>query len=157
MNSKPNLAILAEYDLTEYLYDALKACEHPTFWKQGELRHAIHCLYKLCDRGLLSGPPKGAAYSKPFHLTDQGRDVLARIERGLHKPEWLSEHQARCLKLLNSGVWRNVDLRVMDVRQITIGSLAKAGYIMADNTDILLARWYITDLGREAFTERQLL
>jgi hypothetical protein len=42
---KPTPQILDE-GLTPYLYDALNACRHPTFWKQDQLTHSIASLYK---------------------------------------------------------------------------------------------------------------
>lgn len=151
MFTKPSPAFLDEYGLTEYLYDALKACDSPTYWKQGGLTQSIACLYKLRDRGLLGGPPTGKPYSQPFHLTNAGRDLLARIERGLHKPEWLSEHKARALRVIieknNGSIVHSPAIHGFS--KTTLESLARAGYVRA----VTNVQWDITALGREAWAE----
>lgn len=146
---KPSDQILAEYGLTEYLYDALKACEQPTYWKQGQLTHSIASLYKLRDRGLLKGPKTGQPYFLPFHLTEAGRDLLGRVERGLHKPEWLSEHQAKALGVLASrrSLLHN-DRKIFSLTKGTLDSLIRAGYVSDGGLD-----YAITALGREAWQE----
>lgn len=150
MNTKPSDQILYEYGLTKYHYGALKACEDPTFWKTGSLTHSIASLYKLRDRGLLTGPPTGKPYSIPFHLTAAGRDLLARVERGLHKPEWLSEHQAKALQTIvkNNGTLIHSP-KIHGFSKTTLASLTRAGYLN-QRTNV---QWNITDLGREAETE----
>ena len=146
--SKPSPALLDEYGLTEYTYDALKACEHPTYWKQDRLTHSIASLYNLRDRGLLSGPLTGKPYSEPFHLTDAGRDLLSRVERGLHKPEWLSEHKARALEWLAERTGYDVSLmRPQGISLTTLRSLEKNGYLESQNETL----WRITDVGLEAW------
>ena len=146
---KPPDQILAEYGLSEYLYDALKACEQPTYWKQGNLTHSITSLYKLRDRGLLKGPKTGQPHFLPFHLTAAGRDLLSRVERGLHKPEWLSEHQANALQFLAlHPKLALVDRRFYRIKLITLNSLERAGYISSGGIDCV-----ITALGREAWQE----
>lgn len=145
-----NAAILDEYGLSEYLYDALRACEQPTHWKQNGLTHSIASLYKLRDRGLLKGPKTGQPYSLPFHLTEAGRDLLSRVERGLHKPEWLSEHQAKALQTIvkNKGSIIHSP-KTHGFSKTTLQSLTRAGYLV-QKTNI---HWEITALGREAWQE----
>jgi hypothetical protein len=150
--TKTSWPLLDEYGLSEYLYDALICCIDPTYWKQGGLTHSITSLYKLRDRGLLSGPPTGKPYSVPFHLTDVGRDILARIERGLHKPEWLNENRARALRVIievNNGFIAPHSQTVHGFGKVTLQSLVRAGYIRQD-TNI---QWSATTLGREAWAE----
>lgn len=149
--TKPTPALLDEYGLSEYLYDALKACTDPTYWKTGDLTHSIALLYKLRDRGLLTGPKTGKPYSIPFHLTKAGRDLLSRVERGLHKPEWLSEHQVRALDWLSNSTIPAYSTHLLSfykIRLVTIRSLLNAGYVSTDGIE-----YSLTPLGREAWQE----
>lgn len=150
---KPNHALLDEYGLSEYLYDALKACEYPTFWKQGDLTHSIACLYKLRNRGLLTGPPTGSPYSVPFSLSPTGRDLLGRLARGLHRPEWLTFNRKNALGTLvkNGGALiYSPKNHGSKFTRTTLDSLARHGYVHKD-----FEQWRITDLGREAWAEWQ--
>ncbi|MCL4296407.1 MAG: hypothetical protein KJ077_11795 [Anaerolineae bacterium] len=113
-----------------------------------QLRHLA------CDLALLDGPPRGKPIrSQPFTVTEKGRELLAKIDRGLHTPAWLSEHKVKALQVLPaSGVRSPVaDLKKQGVRRVTLGSLAAAGYIgcIADTW------YYLRPLGQEALAEWQ--
>lgn len=151
MPPKPSWQILDEYGLTEYLYDVLKLCQTPQFWgrREDRLRHSSQSLYKLCERGWLDGPPKGEIYSQPFVLSETGRELLARLDRGLHKPEWLNKHRARALHWLYWGPTHNNRRKDFATSLTTLRSLERAGYIRLDD-----GQWRITDLGREAWAEK---
>lgn len=111
-----------------------------------QLRHLA------CDLALLDGPPRGKSIrSQPFTPTDAGRELLAKIDRGLHAPAWLSEHKIKALQALPaSGVRCEVSgLKKQGIRRVTLGSLAAAGYIgcIADTW------YYLRPLGQEALVE----
>lgn len=151
--TKPGRAILDEYGLSEYLYDALKACEHPTFWKQAGLTHSIASLYKLRDRGLLTGPKTGKPYSVPFALSDAGRDILARIQRGLHRPEWITLARANALQTVvkNKGLLHySPKIYGRKFSRATLDSLVQHGYLRQESE-----LYRLNDLGREAWQEYQ--
>lgn len=153
MTIKPDRPILDEYGLTEYLYDVLKLCETPTLWKTGGLTHSIASLYKLRDRGLLSGPPTGKPHSVPFALSQAGRDLLSRVERGLHRPEWLTVNRVEALKTLTrqSGVLiYSPKIHGRKFNRATLDSLVKHGYLRKD-----FETYRLTDLGRETWAEWQ--
>ncbi|MCL4295744.1 MAG: hypothetical protein KJ077_08455 [Anaerolineae bacterium] len=106
-------------------------------------------LLSLARRGLLLGPDPGQAIkARPFSLSEAGRDLVGKVERGLHTPAWLSEHKVKALECLDKPhpvAWSV--LKDKGVRKVTLGSLTKAGYL----TNGL--GWEITDLGREALAE----
>lgn len=149
MSTKPSDQILDEYGLTLYLYDALKACKDPTYWKTGNLTHSITSLYKLRDRGLLTGPKTGQPHFLPFHLTAAGRDLLSRVERGLHKPEWLSQHQSKALRAIAKNGFIIHSPKAHGFSKTTLASLTRAGYLNQRSN----IQWEITALGREAWQE----
>lgn len=106
-------------------------------------------LRSLVGRGLLLGPDTGQAIkARPFSLSEAGRELVGKIERGLHTPAWLSEYKVKALECLDKPhpvAWSV--LKEEGIRKVTLGSLTKAGYL----TNGL--GWEITDLGREALTE----
>lgn len=113
-----------------------------------QLRHLA------CDLALLDGPPRGKPIrSQPFTVTDAGRELLAKIDRGLHTPAWLSEHKVKALQALPANGVRCpvADLKRQGIRRVTLGSLATAGYIgnIADNW------YYLRPLGQESLAEWQ--
>lgn len=144
------LTLLDEYGLTSYHLDILRLCVHPTYWKEG-LDHSITSLYRLIDKGLLTGPQRGKPHDTPFELTKQGKWTLYALERGLHAPAWFSKHKINALKAMTengTGVIEH-DLNAHRLGGFTLGtlkSLERAGYV-----EKLDATWRITDLGIEAY------
>jgi DNA-binding PadR family transcriptional regulator len=148
--SQPSLTLLNEYALTDYHYDILMICEHPTFWKQGSLIHSIQTLYKLRDRGLLSGPETRSPYDKPFELTAEGRQLVNKIERGIHHPKWLSGPKLAVLKRLADGTYlRKTLVQIHGATGPTLIALERARYIYRPVAD----HFALTDLGREALAD----
>jgi len=144
-------ALLNEYGLTSYHLEIMRLCVHPTYWKQGGLNHSITALYKLIDRGLLTGPQRGQANSVPFELSPAGKDLLAKIHRGLHHPKWLSETKLAVLMTLNDAPYCS-RRKLLDWggTGATLNALQKAGYIYQP---LGVLDYAITDLGREALAE----
>lgn len=106
-------------------------------------------LRSLVGRGLLLGPDTGQAIkARPFSLSEAGRELVGKVERGLHTPGWLTEHKVKALECLDKPhpvAWSV--LKDEGIRKGTLGSLTKSGYL----TNGL--GWEITDLGREALAE----
>lgn len=155
MSTQPPLTVpdtlLDEYGLTRYHLEIMRLCVHPTFWKQGGLNHSITALYKLIDRGLLTGPKRGQPYSVPFQLTPAGKDLLGKIHRGLHHTKWLSETKLAVLMTLSDdGLCTRRKLIDCGGTAATITSLQKAGYIFQPLGNIDYA---LTMLGREALAD----
>lgn len=153
MTQKPSPALLDEYGLTDYHYDALRSCEHPTYWRQGDLSHSIQALYKLIDRGLLTGPKRGKPYSEPFHLTDKGRKTLTRLERGLHHPEWITEPKANALTTIRKQgeLYAPRSPLPFGFTMTTLHSLERAGYVR----QVRPYTWVLTDVGLDAWVEHE--
>jgi ParB-like chromosome segregation protein Spo0J len=150
-----NHYLIDEYGLTEYKCDILRLCRTSTHWKQGGLTHSITTLYKLADDGLLTGPKRGKPHSVPFELTPQGHDLLARIERGLHLPAWLSRTRAQALQAL-AGDGPLTDRDLLDrSHRMSILSLRDAHYITEFSGPDSGKCWQITGLGLEALSEYQ--
>lgn len=150
---QPSLTLLNEYGLTDYHYDALKICENPTTWKQDLLDHSITVLCKLRDRGLLSGPETGQPYSKPFELTQKGRELVNKIERGIHHPKWLTEPKLTVLvRLADGACLRRILVQLHGATGPTLIALERARYIYRPQGDG--AEYFaLTDLGREALAD----
>jgi hypothetical protein len=158
--NKYNLLKLAfEYGLNEVHFGLLKLIEKSQIvhWDSEEYlkmrklsgQPAVS-LRKLVDMGLLCGPARGEPInSKPFELSEQGRSVIEKIERGLHKPEWLSEYRVKTLQVLDraNGVAWSV-LKAEGIQKITLLSLDRAGYVVWRDPFT-----EITELGREALRE----
>lgn len=154
------LNLCYEYDLHESLYLLLKLVEEsgPLRWDTAAdytllkevSGNPAALLRHLIDRGLLSGPARGQKIqTAPFALTDQGRELLGKIERGLHTPAWLSEHKVKALERLNRPhpvAWSV--MKAEGIRRVTLRSLVDNGYICISGPG-----WEITDLGREALAE----
>ena len=87
-----------------------------------------------------------------FALTATGLDVLQKVDRGLHRPAWMSESKANALRRLVDGVcMRQILFKKYGISGSTITSLLKAGYIThphGSTNDLA-----VTDLGREALRD----
>jgi hypothetical protein len=161
-NKTPDRALLDEYGLNEVTYRLLvKVAAHPeplpwrlvkmTAGHERVTGNPAPALRKLVDRNLLSGPRRGEDIrNESFAATQAGFDLVARIARGLHRPEWLSQSRLRALRYLSSGVACDTDiLRPRGIRLPTLQALERAGYVQGPTV------WRITDLGREAWAEWQ--
>lgn len=167
------LILCYEYDLSEPHYLLLKLIEAsgPLRWDTAadyaRLKEVsgnpAALLRHLVDRGLLSGPARGEKIqAAPFGLTDEGRDLLGRIERGLHTPVWLSEHKVKALEVLSRGRLSLPGKVRERIKQVTLNSLIEAGYVEVERLDSMddagcvcvgYSDWVITDLGWEALGE----
>jgi hypothetical protein len=165
MNNQINHALLDEYGLNEVnwrLLALVAAAASPLKWKEIKPIAAYYkitgnpapSLHKLVDRGLLSGPARTEhIMSSPFQATGQGHTILAKIERGLHRPMWLSAARLKVLNILKEGYQAERDLlHQHKCHPRAILSLSDANYIyQPDGTDT----WHITALGSEAWAEYQ--
>lgn len=107
------------------------------------------------DLTLLDGPPRGKSIrSKPFVVTDKGRALLDKIDRGLHTPAWLSEHKVKALLALPAYGERvqEADLKRKGIRQVTLTSLVSAGYV-----GCIIDGYWLRELGQEALREYEAL
>lgn len=149
----PDDGLLNEYGLARPHFKLLWLVSlGPVSWPDCMLRaisgQPAAGLRKLIRMGLLDGPAgKQPIRSKPFSLTGRGRETLGRIERGLHKPAWITEARATALGQLVHRPKDSVSL--ICVRQITLYSLERNGYIRFTHK----FQWSMTDLGREAWQE----
>lgn len=163
MNNPPKPALLDEYGLNEVTWRLLvKIAAHPepmtwTLIKRiSKTEHITgnpaQSLRKLIDRGLLTGPARHEdLITRPMAATQPAYDLIKRIERGLHPPEWITASRVVALDLLRrSGPLPIQELvKQHHIRQITLSSLAEHGYLELSNDYY----YHITDLGREALAE----
>jgi hypothetical protein len=154
----PTPQLLDEYGLNEVTYGLLLlAFEHNIQWSEHQVElkqisgQPAVALRKLVDRGLLTGPGRGVNIgAQVFALTQRARRILAKIERGLHRPRWLSPARARALQYLSGGAgWDEAILRPRKIYLPTLLALKKAGYVQESPKTM----WRITDLGQEAWAE----
>lgn len=161
MIARKIMNLLWEYQLHEAHWLILKLVEAgPVRWDTASSYMRLkeisgqpaHLLRHLVERELLTGPVRGEVIrARPFELSELGREVLGKIERGLHRPEWLSEHKVRALEWLAGGQGNLV--AVMKPRRLslnTLRSLQSNGYINSCDDERL---WEISDLGKEALRE----
>jgi hypothetical protein len=152
--SEPTFSLLTEYKLTERTYGILVRCRSgPIWWR--ELKRdsgAPPSARLLARRGLLDGPVSNENIdSRPFNLSQAGRELLDRIERGLHAPAWLSPGRGSVLVILAAGYRTETELVAAGLARASIYSLARAGYIRPNGDDD--TTWHITALGLEALNE----
>lgn len=160
-NSTPPLNLLDEYGLNQTTYRLLSLARGgPLSWASPD-HHArlkqisgtpAASIRKLIDRKLLTGPARGEKiHSRLIGLTATGLDTLERIERGLHRPDWISEARSRVLARMvsNEGDLFRAAHTNDGLNLTTLRSLAKHGYI----EQVTSIYWRITPLGREAWTE----
>lgn len=159
----PSHQLLDEYGLNEVTYKLLvlvAAATEPLSWKAIKPIAAYYkitgnpapSLHKLVDRGLLTGPARTEYVGTyPFAITDQGRDILARIQRGLHRWEWITPARAEALKTLirqHGSLIYSPKIHGHKFSRATLDSLVKHGYLRKD-----FSTYRLTDLGREAWAE----
>jgi len=161
MNAEsPPIQLLDEYGLNAVSHAALVTVrDHgPIGWDDPRLREGIPSLRpaptlrKLVDRGLVIGPARNESIrARPFAITEAGRDVLARIERGLRTPRWLGRAKLAALRTLarRGPTPRPCLTRVEKVASASLDALLRAGYLTQDDDQVI----HLTDLGREALTE----
>lgn len=100
-------------------------------------------LRALARRGFLDGPAdpkKEKVRARPFKLTDQAVQLLAKIERGLHPLEWLTDKKASLLRFVAE---KNISFQRGATHPAVVKSLKGAGYLDEQGQ--------LTDLGREAW------
>lgn len=152
--NKINHALIDEYGLNEVTFKLLKlASKSDIQWNGPGLRaisgQPANSLRKLVDRGLLTGPARQEKIAaRPFALTDAGRDTLARIERGLHRNEWMSAGKVKVLELLENDFYFEPQLLKKGANMMSLLSVRDAGYTTSTPGVI-----WITDLGREALSQ----
>lgn len=158
---QPTPALLDEYGLNQTTYRLLDLARSMTIsWASPDHHKALKkisgnpaaSIRKLIDRKLLTGPARGEKiHSRLIGLTATGLDTLERIERGLHRPDWISEARARVLGRMveTSGLLLRSDYAKDGISLTTLRSLAQHGYIER----VTNIQWKITDLGREAWAE----
>jgi hypothetical protein len=157
----PNRDLLAEYDLWEGAYETLTALRDggPLAWPHPTLDaisgNPAKALRKFVDLRLLTGPARGQKIdAAPFAITQAGLDVLRRVERGLHKPAWLTQGKLRALECLvrrgGSALRAGLAGAPDRVHPGALSALVGAGYVEAQGEAVC-----ITDLGREAYEEAQ--
>jgi hypothetical protein len=99
MATKINHQLIDEYGLNPTTFRLLKLASKSAIEWNGPGLRAITTqpapgLRKLVERGLLDGPARTEKVNcRPFSLTEEGRDVLARIERGVPAVEVAGERQ----------------------------------------------------------------
>ena len=153
-----NEQLLDEYGLNQVNFTllALVGATGPVQWPDPDLKRIsgqpAPSLRKLVKRGLLDGPARGEAIrSKPFAITDKGQDILARIDRGLHRTTWLSAGRVKVLEMLaDRDVARRGHLLNNGAHHMSLISLRDAEYILASADGQWLT---ITALGLEALHE----
>jgi len=160
MNNQPNQALLNEYGLNTITYRLLDLARRtPLHWARHSdalkkiSGNSANSLRKLVDRHLLVGPQRGEGIaSKMFALTASGLDTLQCLDRGLHKPDWLSAGRVTVLRLLvEYGDLSERKLLDCGAHKMSLISLRDAGYI---NQLATSGTWYdLTPLGREAWLE----
>jgi DNA-binding PadR family transcriptional regulator len=161
MAIKIDHALIDEYGLNPLNYRLLKlASKSDIQWNGPGLRaittQPANGLRKLVERGLLSGPAQSEKITaRPFSLTDQGRDTLARIERGLHRNDlWMSAGKLKVLELLtDGGPASHRQLLDRGAAVMSILSLLDAGYIKEFVRTGVQSDYHLTDLGREALAQ----
>lgn len=158
----PAHQLLDEYGLNQVTFKLLgmaDAATEPLTWAAIKPIAAFYkitgnpapALRKLVDRGLLTGPARNEDIkAKPFALTDAGRDILARIQRGLHRPRWISPAKAKILRLLTNNYHTSENLKDWNIHpaSMALASLTQAGYIQYSS-----GHWRLTPLGLEAWAE----
>jgi hypothetical protein len=177
--------LIDEYGLNPTTYRLLKLAQGgPIEWLGPGLKaittQPAPGLRKLVERGLLSGPARTEKVNcRPFEMTEKGRDVLGRIERGLHKNSWMSAGKVKLLTLLSlaacgsgeaastgpelrpelvegasppgTGGASEQAIKAAGVSMMSVLSARDAGYVVQAESGATF--WYITDLGREALSE----
>lgn len=162
---RDKINLIFEYGLNETQYRVLCLLQEEQgliWWTNGYHQKQLkkisgqpgQTLRKLVDWGILEGPARGELIGvKAFRLTDKARDLLARVGRGLHTPEWMSEHK---LAALETAVDQPCGISLatkkgLGIKLVTLHSLEKAGYLVRQN-----GVWLATELGREAMNEWRL-
>lgn len=153
-------ALLDEYGLNSVSYLMLALIRQHSQMSWSKLGHLTlfkrisgqpaATLRKLVDRGLITGPARSRPIrSAPFAIAPRGEEILAKIERGLHRSDWLSAGKLAALELLATGFQTDRDLLDASHR-MSIISLKDAGYIQRNGE-----MWHATPLGLEALREHR--
>lgn len=122
--------------------------EGPIEWTSRKIHRLTgqpgHTVRTLIERGFLDGAsPEQSIRAKLFTLTHEGRELLAKIERGLYPPKWLKATQVEALRQLSES---GASPPTTTIHSATLRSLRRVGYV---------SDWALTDLGQEAWRAYQ--